>query len=155
MNHLILLLQKELLYNNIITKTKFLRLLFRVAFFYGKDYNFKNSYYKNSNAKKRNCYCSKYKNITGHSKNYTKAAERSNLIIHANITIGYDVDWRIVHKLRLASAKNTNGIIEQSGKEAFVLQTSLDDYYVAYEINTYISQADKNEAVEDNVKKQG
>lgn len=81
--------------------------------------------------------------LSGHSKNYTTAAERSNLIIHSTITIGYDVDWRIVHKLLLSAAKNTNGIIEQSGKESFVLQKSLDDFYVAYEINAYIAQADK------------
>ncbi|WP_075603627.1 mechanosensitive ion channel family protein [Saccharicrinis aurantiacus] len=81
--------------------------------------------------------------LSGHSKNYTTAAERSNLIIHCTITIGYDVDWRIVHQLLLSAAKNTNGVIEQSGKESFVLQKSLDDFYVAYEINAYIAQADK------------
>jgi small-conductance mechanosensitive channel len=81
--------------------------------------------------------------LTGHSKNFTTAAERSNLIIHSSITIGYDVDWRIVHKLLIAAAKKTNGLIEQSGKEAFVLQNSLDDNYVEYEINAYTAQADK------------
>ena len=81
--------------------------------------------------------------LTGHSKNFTTAAERSNLIIHSTITIGYDVDWRIVHKLLIAAAKKTNGLIEQSGKEAFVLQNSLDDYYVQYEINAYTAQADR------------
>ena len=81
--------------------------------------------------------------LTGHSKNFTTAAERSNLIIHSTITIGYDVDWRIVHKLLIAAAKKTSGLIEQSGKEAFVLQNSLDDNYVEYEINAYTAQADK------------
>lgn len=81
--------------------------------------------------------------LSGHSKNFTTAAERSNLIIHSSITIGYDVDWRIVHKLLIAASKNTAGTIEQSGKEAFVLQKSLDDFYVSYEVNAYISQADK------------
>lgn len=81
--------------------------------------------------------------LTGHSKNFTTAAERSNLIIHSSITIGYDVDWRVVHKLLIAAAKKTNGLIEQSGKEAFVLQNSLDDNYVEYEINAYTAQADR------------
>ena len=81
--------------------------------------------------------------LTGHSKNFTTAAERSNLIIHSTITIGYDVDWRVVHKLLIAAAKKTNGLIEQSGKEAFVLQNGLDDNYVEYEINAYTAQADK------------
>ena len=81
--------------------------------------------------------------LTGHSKNFSTAAERSNLIIHSTITIGYDVDWRIVHKLLIAASKKTNGLIEQSGKEAFVLQNSLDDNYVEYEINAYTAQADR------------
>ena len=81
--------------------------------------------------------------LSGHSKNFSTAAERSNLVIHSTITIGYDIDWRTIHKLLIAAAKNTNGLIEQSGKEAFVLQKSLDDFYVAYEINAYTAMADK------------
>ncbi|MBK3515802.1 mechanosensitive ion channel family protein [Carboxylicivirga marina] len=81
--------------------------------------------------------------LSGHSQNYTTAAERSNLIIHSTITIGYDVDWRTVHQLLLQAAKNTDGLIEQIGKETFVLQKSLDDYYVAYEVNAYTAKADK------------
>ncbi len=81
--------------------------------------------------------------LSSHSQNFTTAAERSNLIIYSTITIGYDVDWRVVHKLLISAAHQTNGIIEQSGKESFVLQKSLDDFYVSYEINAYISQADK------------
>ena len=81
--------------------------------------------------------------LSGHSKNYSTAAERSNLIIHVSITIGYDVDWRVVHKLLLSASKKTNGVLEKSGKESFVLQKSLDDYYVEYELNAYTSQAEK------------
>ncbi len=91
--------------------------------------------------------------LSGHSQNYTTAAEHSNLIIHSTITIGYDVDWRTVHNLLLTAAKNTNGIIEQMGKEAFVLQKSLDDFYVAYEINAYTSQADKYPMIESELHK--
>ncbi|WP_430817478.1 mechanosensitive ion channel family protein [Carboxylicivirga sp. RSCT41] len=91
--------------------------------------------------------------LSGHSKNFTTAAERSNLIIHSTITIGYDVDWRIVHKLLLLAAQNTEGIIEQTGKEPFVLQKSLDDFYVAYEINAYTSQADKYVSIQSELHK--
>ncbi len=89
--------------------------------------------------------------LSGHSKNFTTAAERNNLIIHSTVTIGYDVDWRIVHKLLVAASKKTSGLITQSGKEAFVLQTSLDDYYVAYEINAYTAQADKYVTIQSNL----
>ncbi|MEN8137602.1 MAG: mechanosensitive ion channel domain-containing protein [Bacteroidota bacterium] len=81
--------------------------------------------------------------LSSHSENYTTAAERSNLIIHTSVTIGYDVDWRQVHKLLKDAAKKTNGLIETMGKEPFVLQSSLDDYYVAYELNAYTAMADK------------
>ncbi len=81
--------------------------------------------------------------LTGHSKNFTTAAERSNLIIHSTITLGYDIDWRLIHKLLIEATKRTNGLITQSGKEAFVLQNSLDDNYVEYEVNAYTAQADK------------
>ncbi|TRX66102.1 mechanosensitive ion channel family protein [Carboxylicivirga sp. M1479] len=91
--------------------------------------------------------------LSGHSQNYTTAAERSNLIIHSTITIGYDVDWRIVHKLLLQASNNTEGIIKQMGKEAFVLQKSLDDYYVAYEVNAYTAQADKYQLIQSELHK--
>lgn len=77
--------------------------------------------------------------LSGHSENYSKSALISNLIIHGGVTIGYDVDWRIVHKLLIDAAKNTDGLVNT--KEPFVLQTSLDDFYVAYEINAYTNNA--------------
>lgn len=87
--------------------------------------------------------------LSGNSKNYSTAAERSNLIIHSSITIGYDVDWRKVHELLIASAEKTNGIIhEVPEKTPFVMQKSLDDFYVTYEINAYISDVQKYNAIE-------
>ena len=78
--------------------------------------------------------------LSGYSKNFSTAAERSNLIIHTSLTIGYDVDWRKVHDLLNTAAINTEGIINDvPEKRPFVLQTSLDDFYVTYEINAYIS----------------
>jgi small-conductance mechanosensitive channel len=81
--------------------------------------------------------------LSGHSKNFSTAASRSNLIIHIPFTIGYDVDWRVVHRLMKNAAKITNGVIEKSGKESFVLQKQLDSFSVQYEINCYVAQADK------------
>jgi small-conductance mechanosensitive channel len=57
------------------------------------------------------------------------------------VTIGYDVPWPKVQKLLLAAASNTTDI-EQEPKP-FVLQTSLDDNYVAYELNAFTRRADK------------
>jgi small-conductance mechanosensitive channel len=57
------------------------------------------------------------------------------LILHTTVTIGYDIPWRKVHDLLIQAALATRDI--QSEQKPFVLQTSLDDYYVSYELNAY------------------
>lgn len=78
--------------------------------------------------------------LTSYTVNYsTPTEEREGLIIHTTVTIGYDAPWRTVHKLLTDAAMSTPGV---SSKPApFVLQTSLDDFYVSYQINAYIKKA--------------
>jgi small-conductance mechanosensitive channel len=57
------------------------------------------------------------------------------LVLHTTITLGYDVPWRKVHDVLIDAARNTNNILEKP--DPFVFQTSLDDYYVSYELNAY------------------
>ncbi|MEO0376442.1 MAG: mechanosensitive ion channel family protein, partial [Cyanobacteria bacterium P01_A01_bin.17] len=57
------------------------------------------------------------------------------LILHTTITLGYDVPWRKVHEVLIKSAQATEHILEDP--LPFVLQTSLDDFYVSYELNAY------------------
>lgn len=52
------------------------------------------------------------------------------------ITIGYDVPWRQVHELMLGAACSVAGITDEI--EPFVLQTSLNDYHISYELNAYV-----------------
>jgi small-conductance mechanosensitive channel len=65
--------------------------------------------------------------------NYSKNMGRSGLLVHTSITIGYDVPWQTVNELLIAAAHQTEDITDNP--EPFVLQTSLDDNYVSYEIN--------------------
>ena len=65
--------------------------------------------------------------------NYSKNLGQRGLLVHTAITIGYDVPWQKVHSLLIAAANKTDNIAESP--EPFVLQTSLEDNYVAYEIN--------------------
>lgn len=65
--------------------------------------------------------------------NYSKNVGQSGLVVHTTITIGYDVPWQTVSNLLIAAASKTEGIVGQP--EPFVLQTSLDDNYVSYEVN--------------------
>jgi len=77
--------------------------------------------------------------LTGYTVNYTTATIDQGLIIHTTITIGYDAPWRTVHELLIRAANKTGGIIK--APKPFVLQTSLDDFYVSYQINAYIKQS--------------
>ena len=78
--------------------------------------------------------------LSGNTTNFSVVAKSDGLIIHTTVTIGYDVPWREVHAALLESAGRTANLI--SGRQPFVLQTSLDDFYVAYQLNVYTAVAD-------------
>ncbi len=65
--------------------------------------------------------------------NYSSEARKGGLILHTSVTIGYDAPWRRVHELLLQAARATPGV--EASPEPFVLQTSLDDFYVSYQLN--------------------
>lgn len=79
--------------------------------------------------------------MSSHTTNYSSSARDLGLIIHAEVTIGYDTPWRKVHQLLIDSAKITEGVSQEP--EPFVLETSLSDFYPVYQINAYIRDADK------------
>lgn len=79
--------------------------------------------------------------LNGSTINYTTSANSLGLILHTTVTIGYDVPWRQVHQLLIDAANKTEFI--KKDPAPFVLQTSLDDFYVSYQINAYTDQADK------------
>jgi small-conductance mechanosensitive channel len=67
--------------------------------------------------------------------NYSTMPAEEGLVLHTTVTIGYDVPWRKVHDLLIDAALSTTYI--QTTPKPFVLQTSLDDYYISYELNAY------------------
>jgi len=73
-------------------------------------------------------------NFSSHTKN-----EKQGLIVHYTVTVGYDVPWQQVYDMLIASALKTVHILEDP--KPFVLQTSLDDFSVSYQINAYTKQA--------------
>lgn len=73
--------------------------------------------------------------LGGHIVNYSSRARAEGLILHSTVTIGYDVPWRTVHQLLTTAAAKTEGIV--ASPVPFVLQTSLDDFYVSYQVNAY------------------
>ena len=79
--------------------------------------------------------------LLGHTINYSSGAKDIGVIVHTSISVGFDVPWKTVHKLLIDAAKETKLVMEN--KKPFVLQTSLDDFYVSYQINVYTKQANK------------
>ena len=69
--------------------------------------------------------------------NYTTVAAERGLIVHTTVTGGYDVPWRHMHELLIAAALSTEGVLEDP--PPFVLQTALNDFAVAYEINAFVA----------------
>jgi len=71
--------------------------------------------------------------LTSHIINYSDQARGTGLILYTSVTIGYDVPWPKVHELLISAALKTDQIEEKP--EPFVLQKSLDDYSVNYQLN--------------------
>lgn len=76
--------------------------------------------------------------LNGNTVNYTSLCANEGLIIHTTLTLGYDIPWTVAHELLIAAALATEGVIQD--KKPFVLQTSLEDWYVSYQINAYVSR---------------
>ncbi len=79
--------------------------------------------------------------INNHLINYSANVDKNGLLLHTSVTIGYDVPWNQVEKLLIEAALKSIHI--EPEPLPFVLQTSLDDYYVSYEINAYSKEAKK------------
>ena len=78
--------------------------------------------------------------LTSQIINYSSLSQDPNyyLILHTTITLGYDIPWRKVHQVLIDAAIATNNILPEP--IPFVFQTSLDDFYVSYELNAYTHQ---------------
>jgi len=83
-------------------------------------------------------------NYSSHTKN-----EKQGLIVHYTITIGYDVPWQQVYELLITAALKTVYILEEP--KPFVLQTSLDDFTISYQINAYTKEANKQALIYSNM----
>lgn len=79
--------------------------------------------------------------MSSHTVNFSQSAREYGLIIHSEVSIGYDVPWRTVNKLLIEAALNTPGVVDDP--RPFVLSTSLNDWYPVYQVNAYIKDADR------------
>lgn len=67
--------------------------------------------------------------------NYSSLAKRQGLILHRTVGIGYEKPWRQVEAMLVEAAEQTPGLPKDP--RPFVLQQSLGDFCVTYELNVY------------------
>ncbi len=77
--------------------------------------------------------------LNSHITNYTSSSLEKGLILNTTVTIGYDVPWLNVHKALISAAEATGDILAEP--KPYVFQTSLDDFYVSYEINAFTNNS--------------
>ena len=79
--------------------------------------------------------------LNGNTINYSSYGEQEGLIINTTVTLGYDIPYKKVNEALIEAALRTNAI--QKKPQPFVLQTSLDDFYVSYQLNAYTKEPNK------------
>ncbi|HEU4382417.1 MAG TPA: mechanosensitive ion channel domain-containing protein [Anaeromyxobacteraceae bacterium] len=70
--------------------------------------------------------------VAGPVRNFTRLSGGKGPLLFTKVTIGYDAPWRQVHALLLQAASRTAGLRRE--EPPFVLQRSLSDFYVEYEL---------------------
>jgi small-conductance mechanosensitive channel len=71
--------------------------------------------------------------------NYSALAKSEGLILHTTVGIGYETPWRQVEAMLHEAAARTEGVLREPAP--FVLQQSLGDFCVVYELNVYSADA--------------
>src|SRR5690606_37399056 len=77
--------------------------------------------------------------LSGHTLNYTRASEVQELMLYTTATVNYEVPCKRVHEALLNAAERTPGVVK--GKKHFVLHNSFEDFYIHYELNTYVDNS--------------
>lgn len=65
------------------------------------------------------------------------------------MTIAYDVPWKKMHEILIETALRTEFL--EKTPQPFVLQTSLDDFYVSYQINAYTKESNMQPKIYSNL----
>jgi small-conductance mechanosensitive channel len=73
--------------------------------------------------------------------NFSQRAREDGLILHTEVTIGYNTAWRQVHAMLLRAAARTAGLLKEPAP--FVLQRELGNFAVAYQINGYTREPER------------
>lgn len=77
--------------------------------------------------------------LQSHVVNYSKLAQTRGLILHTTVSIGYETPWRQVEAMLLLAAERTTTLLREP--PPFVLEKSLGDFAVTYELNACVESA--------------
>jgi small-conductance mechanosensitive channel len=77
--------------------------------------------------------------MSSHTVNYSASARDYGLILHTEVSFGFEIHWKRIYDLLLEAARRTSGI--RQAPAPFVLETMLHDFYAIYQINVYIDDA--------------
>jgi small-conductance mechanosensitive channel len=73
--------------------------------------------------------------------NFSALAREPGLILHTRVSINYSTPWRQVEAMLVEAATRTPGLLREP--PPFVLQRSLGDFAVTYELNAYCATPEK------------
>jgi small-conductance mechanosensitive channel len=73
--------------------------------------------------------------ISSNVVNFSREAADRGLILHSEVSIGYNASWRQVHAMLLRAAARTEGLLKDPAP--FVRQRALGDFAITYQINGY------------------
>jgi small-conductance mechanosensitive channel len=77
--------------------------------------------------------------------NYSTLAASQGLILHTTVGIGYETPWRQVEAMLLMAAERTSRLKKEP--VPFVLQKSLGDFAITYELNAYCDRPNEMNAI--------
>ncbi len=84
--------------------------------------------------------------LANNSINLSVSNKRYKLIVHTEISIGYDVPWRKVRDLMISAAQATEGVLQNP--TPFVLTPKLHDFYIEYSVKCYTNFPNKLPKIE-------
>ena len=90
--------------------------------------------------------------MNSHTTNFSTDSSSKGLIIYTEFALGYDIDWEKVHEVAIKAALKIPEI--KKNPKPFVFQLRLDDFYVTYQINAYIQNANRQEFIYSDLRRQ-
>lgn len=79
--------------------------------------------------------------LSSHTVNYSSSARDYGLIIHSEISFGFEEPVDKINSLLIEAALSTPGVLSEPAP--FVHELSFQDFYPVYQINAYIKEVDK------------